>query len=41
MVRKLLKSIGVNQTLTLHEKDAIEYSNDSSSIKAKTFVSKN
>ena len=32
--KTFLKNIGVNQTLTLNEKDAVEYSEDSSSIKA-------
>ena len=32
--KTFLKNIGVNQTVTLNEKDAIEYSEDSSSIKA-------
>ena len=32
--KTFLKNIGVNQTVTLYEKDAIEYSKDSSSIKA-------
>ena len=32
--KTFLKNIGVNQTVTLYEKDAIEYSKDSSSVKA-------